>query len=308
MSYRKLALIMGLNYIGSNYELGGCLNDAINLKSLLPEYFSYEENNICLMTDNESGEYYPTRENILAQLESLVSRIENENTEECWISFSGHGSYQTDVNGDESDNKDECLCPLDVSTNGVISDDVIASYLGRIPSTCRVICLFDCCHSGTMGDLAYKYKYDLIKGQRRRVKRRVRRRIRRGGRYIYRWRHKWVWENKPDKWVWSGGEVNPNSSLTCPIITISGCRDPQTSADVYHSNLGKWGGALTDGFIKCIKTCKLSLNCGNLCHQLNHHMKQGSLSQQPVLCTSYELKQDQTFFRNPKHISDCIRT
>ncbi len=307
MSYRKLALILGLNYEGSSHELGGCQNDADNLRELLPEYFRYNSDDITVMTDKSSGDLWPSRENILAQLERLINRVETENIEECWISFSGHGSYLNDTGGDERDGRDECICPLDVTTHGVILDDVINSYLRRIPSTCRVICLFDCCHSGTMGDLAYRYSYQLKPGRRRRVRQRVRRRIRRGRRWIYRYVRRWVWKTEPGRWVWAGQTQN-QTGLPSHIITISGCRDPETSADVYYSHLGRWGGALTESFLKCIKNCQGQLSCGQLCQQLNEEMKRGKLSQQPVLATSYHLKPEDIFFRNPKTIKDCIKT
>ena len=217
MSYRKLALIMGLNYEGSNYELGGCQNDADNLRQLLPEYFRYNSDDITIMTDKSIGRLWPSRENILGQLERLINQVETENIEECWISFSGHGSYLKDTGGDEIDGRDECLCPLDVTTQGVIRDDVINSYLRRIPSTCRVICLFDCCHSGTMGDLAYRYSYQLKPGRRYRVRQRVRRRIRRGRRWIYRYVRRWVWKTDPGRWVWAG-LGKPKTRLNYQVI------------------------------------------------------------------------------------------
>ncbi len=308
MSFKKLALIMGLNYTGSSHALGGCINDAHNLNQLLQTYFSYSGDSITVMTDDTSGDLYPNKANILNQLETLVSRVISEDIEEVWISYSGHGSHTVDRNGDEVDRRDETLCPLDLQTAGMISDDVISGYLARIPTSCRVVCIFDSCHSGTMGDLTYKYVYDKTSEKRKRVRKRVRQRIRRGRRYVYRWVNKWVWQEGEEKWVWSGGKVNQNSKVSCPILTISGCRDPQTSADVFNSQIGRWGGALTNAFINAVKSTEKSLSCQDLCHHLNEHMKNEKLSQKPVLCSSYGLNSDNVFFRRAREDNCCIQT
>ena len=308
MTYNKLGLIMGLNYTGSTSALGGCINDAHNLRNLLVSDFSYSGDSITIMTDELSGSLYPNKQNIINQLEQLVNKVISDKITEVWISYSGHGSYTIDRNGDEEDNKDENICPLDFSQSGFITDDVIASYLARIPKTCRVVCIFDCCHSGTVCDLTYKYAYDKIAGKRKRVRKRVSRRVRRGRRYITRWVWRWVWENETDTWNWSGGEVNKNSKITCPIISISGCRDPQTSADVFNSEKNRWGGALTNAFINAVNGTDNSLSCRDLCQQLNKHMETNNLSQQPVLTTSYGLNSDHVFFRKALEDNCCIQT
>ncbi len=38
------------------------------------------------------------------------------------ITFSGHGTYQPDEDGDEADGLDEALCPYDLQTNGGRAD------------------------------------------------------------------------------------------------------------------------------------------------------------------------------------------
>ena len=299
---------MGLNYTGSTNALGGCINDAHNLRNLLVSDFSYSGDSITIMTDERRGFLYPSKQNILNQLEVLVTKVISDKITEVWISYSGHGSYTIDRNGDEEDNKDENICPLDFSQSGFITDDVIASYLARIPKTCRVVCIFDCCHSGTVCDLTYKYAYDKTAGKRKRVRKRVSRRVRRGRRYITRWVWRWVWENETETWKWSGGEVNKNSKITCPIISISGCRDPQTSADVFNSEKNRWGGALTNAFINAVNGTDKSLSCKDLCQQLNKHMETNKLSQQPVLCTSYGLNSENVFFRKAVEDDSCIQT
>ena len=299
----KKALIMGLNYIGTDNALNGCINDANRLKSLLQQDFGYNDTNITLMTDNEIGDLYPTQKNIITQIENIIENVKNNNIEELWISYSGHGSYIFDVNNDEQDNKDETICPLDMTTNGHISDDMINKYLSEIPSTCRVICLFDSCHSGTMGDLKYKYIYDKSVDQIKTSRKRIRVRIKKKKK---KWKWKWVTKQIriPGKWNWKSAEKNI-TPLNSQIITISGCRDPQVSMDIYSYQFNKWGGALTNAFIQIINDCKKELSCQTLCLELNKYMLEKKYSQKPVICSSYKLENDNIFYR--KLDTCCIR-
>lgn len=75
--------------------------------------------------------------------------------------FSGHGSQQLDVNGDEMDGFDETLCPSDYETNGVIVDDEINAIMVRpIDEGVTLHAIIDACHSGTALDLPYLCKMD----------------------------------------------------------------------------------------------------------------------------------------------------
>ena len=339
MVVKKRALIMGLNYIGTSSALGGCINDADGLKSLLQSHFGYSDDKIVLMTDNKGDVEYPTRANILSQLDTLVREAIDENLDEIWISYSGHGSYTWDSNNDESDGLDEQLCPLDYSTNGGITDDIINSYLARVPESCNVVALFDCCHSGTMCDLPNKYQYDKGPDKKRRVRekvkklvrreriRKIRKRVRvaytRNGRkrfryvikYIektipakYRYVYRRVWKTIPGEWKWNDSlNSKNNGKVKCQLITISGCRDPQTSADVYYSQVGEWNGALTKAFIENIKATSDNISCGDLCLRLNSSMVSQKLSQRPVICSSYNLEKTRLFYRCPTNQNTCIR-
>ena len=151
----KVALLMGLNYRGSSAELSGCINDVINTGKVLEEIYGYKSEEILYMTDD--SEIKPTIKNILDQLAILAKRTINEVINEVWISYSGHGSYVADRNGDEDDGKDECLVPLDYAQNGVILDDDLNYVLGLFNHDTRVIFIVDACHSETMLDLPYRY-------------------------------------------------------------------------------------------------------------------------------------------------------
>jgi hypothetical protein len=67
------------------------------------------------------------------------------------ITFSGHGTYQPDEDGDEADGLDEALCPYDLQTNGAaLIDDEIKSIFGARKAGVRIVLISDSCHSGTV--------------------------------------------------------------------------------------------------------------------------------------------------------------
>lgn len=151
----KIALLMGLNYRGSSAELSGCINDIEATYEVLKNVYSYQPENIVCMTDDT--DLKPTANNICAQLIKLAERSYEEELDEIWVSYSGHGSYMHDESGDEDDKKDECLVPLDYSSSGLIADDTLNHLLGLIKPNVKVIFIVDACHSETMLDLPYRY-------------------------------------------------------------------------------------------------------------------------------------------------------
>jgi metacaspase-1 len=152
----KIALVMGLNYIGTSFKLYGCINDAHNIKKFLKNQYNYKDDEIVLMTDNTDTK--PTRDNIINTLKDIVSKINDNNIKQLFISYSGHGTNVHDYSSDEDDKKDEVLVPLDVKQNGYIKDDIFHSILHDINNECVTFCLFDCCNSGTAVDLKYNHQ------------------------------------------------------------------------------------------------------------------------------------------------------
>ena len=154
----KLALIIGINYIGKNGELNGCINDTKKIIEFLKTRCGYDDSNIILLTDET--EVKPTKNNILNAIDTFVNRANNNNLKELWFSYSGHGSYTWNYGGDaEQDNKDEALVPLDYDTNGLITDDVLNKNLVRkLPKDAKLFSIIDACHSGTSLDLPFVYR------------------------------------------------------------------------------------------------------------------------------------------------------
>jgi Caspase domain len=73
----------------------------------------------------------------------------------------GHGSRVRDQDGDEEDGYDETLVPVDFQRSGQIRDDDIYKMLVKpMRSGVTMTCLMDCCHSGTVLDLPYRFTAD----------------------------------------------------------------------------------------------------------------------------------------------------
>ena len=143
----KKALLVGINYIGMEGQLNGCINDVENMSEVLKKEYSY--NDITIITDNT--EMKPTRVNIMKELLNLIL----SGNKELFFHYSGHGSQVKDVSGDEIDAIDECLVPLDYKTNGMILDDELRGLLQCLNADQKLTMILDCCHSGTGVDLPY---------------------------------------------------------------------------------------------------------------------------------------------------------
>jgi hypothetical protein len=91
---RRKALIIGINYFGSENELNGCINDAMNVKEFLvnDRGFSDSSHDMVVMTDepqNQGTSFYPTVANLMSAFKWLTSY--NEPGDLLWLSYSGHG-------------------------------------------------------------------------------------------------------------------------------------------------------------------------------------------------------------------------
>ncbi|KJA19551.1 hypothetical protein HYPSUDRAFT_44100 [Hypholoma sublateritium FD-334 SS-4] len=156
----KKALLIGINYTRTPFELKGCIIDVHRTYRFLIEYGGYRKRNIVLLTDDSSEpESLPTRDNIIRCMKALVENAERDDT--LFFHYSGHGSQIPDEDDDEDDGMDETIKPLDYEVNGDIVDDELHEILVKpLPDGCRLTALVDSCHSGTILDLPYVYCSD----------------------------------------------------------------------------------------------------------------------------------------------------
>lgn len=147
MPGNKKAVLIGINYLGTDYQLGGCANDVKDMKALLMKN-GFKEKDIITLSDDIKGATFPSRDNMLAQFNKLVT--EAKPGDDLFIHYSGHGTQVEDTDDSESDNMDEAICPA--SGDDIIDDD-LKKIVNKVPVGARLFGLFDCCHSGTICDL-----------------------------------------------------------------------------------------------------------------------------------------------------------
>lgn len=159
-SGQRKALFIGINYIGTNNKLNGCINDANAMMRFAMQNYGYRQEDIVILTDDfhqhQNSRAMPTRANIIDAMHWLVRGAQPNDS--LIFHYSGHGATTKDLDGDEDNGLDETICPLDFQTAGMIVDDEMNIILVQsLPPGCRLTAFFDSCHSGSALDLPYTY-------------------------------------------------------------------------------------------------------------------------------------------------------
>lgn len=204
------ALHIGLNFVnpksygGWDGKLTGCVNDAKSMKSIINAngYVAFLLNNKATYANVERAMLY------IAQLAT--------SKDSTFITYSGHGAFIPDDNGDENDKKDETVCLYD----GMLRDDSFSKLIDIIPG--KVYVISDSCHSATN---TKEFFYNIGNKKEKVIKNIDISKIK-------------------VKTPGMLGNKNPN------ILTLSACKDNEVAYD-----LGKHG-AFTDNIIKVIEIKK----------------------------------------------------
>lgn len=137
----KKALCIGINdYPGTNMDLAGCVNDANDwAQTLQARGFAVSQ-----LLDAQA-----TKAAMITAMTELIGGAVAGDS--LVITYSGHGTYQPDENGDEADGLDEALCPYDIKMIGeaLIDDEIHAMFAACKPGV-RLVLIADSCHSGTV--------------------------------------------------------------------------------------------------------------------------------------------------------------
>jgi hypothetical protein len=136
---RRTALCVGVDAYPPPNTLQGCVNDSRDWEAL----FQSMQYTVSTLRDGEA-----TRAGITNALARHVSEMKPGDI--FLLQYAGHGTQFPDDTGDEPDNKDEALCPVDMMTNGFIRDDEIRLILNRVPQGALAVAFIDCCHSGSI--------------------------------------------------------------------------------------------------------------------------------------------------------------
>ena len=144
----KKALLIGINYIGSQNELYGCISDVNSIKERIS---GQGFNDIKVITDLTPEK--PTRDIILLNFKNLL--INSKEGDLLFLLYSGHGSYVLDRNADEKDGYDELIVSCDFKS--ILDDELKAIIQTYLKPNVTLFAMFDSCFSGTILDLKYQY-------------------------------------------------------------------------------------------------------------------------------------------------------
>lgn len=140
---KRLAVCVGINnYPGTQNDLSGCVNDAREWATeLTTRGFSTTS-----LIDSQAS-----KGGIMFHVKDALRQAQPGDV--VVFTYSGHGSWTPDLDGDEPDGRDEALCPYDFE-NGLLTDDELYEvFTDRNPKV-RLVFISDSCHSGTVARFA----------------------------------------------------------------------------------------------------------------------------------------------------------
>jgi len=257
----KKALLIGCNYSSDpSHRLQGCVYDVYEMKKVLERVFDYTESDIIILSDS-NNDIEPTYSNILDNLKKLVD--ESVNLDEIYFHYSGHGTQIRDKNGDELDNKDEGIVPIDYNNSGILIDDVLYNnFFSKVDSKCRTVCVFDSCNSGSISDLNYSWLSD--------------------GKKIYK------------------TSLSNRKPIEKRVFVLSGSVDDKYSYEAVDPETSHPCGSLSLELRNILKDNNWILSIDVLIIGLTKKLKTSSFTQTPVLTTGFDSEQTELIFINPK--------
>ena len=136
----KRSLHIGINdYPGTGSDLSGCVNDANDWEAALNTR-GFETT---LLLDEQAK-----KRDMVEAISNIVSKTKKDDI--AVITYSGHGTWIADEDGDEADGRDEALCPYDTFEGNILTDDELYEIFTQRSWGARVIFISDSCHSGSV--------------------------------------------------------------------------------------------------------------------------------------------------------------
>jgi hypothetical protein len=233
----KRAFLVGINrYRIAGADLRGCVNDVKDLSAALVQFHGFRKSDITVLTDLAATK---------KAIESGIRKVlrESKKGDVALIHYSGHGSHVPDDNQDESDGRDEILCPTDLDWDDPLRDDWLRKTFDSVAAGVHLTVIMDCCHSGTNTrevlppDAPVKERYlpspSTLKAVEsgRSAPRKVTTELRASSR--------------------AARKARDIVKAELPEVLITGCRDTQTSADAFIN--GRFNGALTFALVDAIR-------------------------------------------------------
>jgi metacaspase-1 len=225
------ALCIGVDRYGNGANLAGCVNDALDWGVVLKERGAQTFN----LTDGAA-----TRQGIIGHMTEMVALLRRGQT--GVITFSGHGTWVPDEDGDEPDRRDEAICPVDLWDNGVITDDELFKIFTSRAYGSRLIFVSDSCHSGSVNRLAGPLLYHIVDRKTTVEGWDVDNRPVRLARFLA--PSTFLTGNRLERAQTVGHAVGRSTTRTS-ALTLTGCRDEEYSYDAWFPQPG--GGQRANG-------------------------------------------------------------
>ena len=259
---KKIAVLIGINYVGTPNNLFGCHNDVLKYRLVLINNFGYKDEDIKMLLDLNDYEY-PTKNNIIKYMNWIYDQTTISNlVDEITFYYSGHGTNIRDTNGDEPDKMDECIVPLDFNKSGLIVDDYIyLNFLSKLKPVKKIIIIMDSCNSASCTDLPFSFTLN---------------------------------NNKIIKQFYSKRSVIKNNQN---IVVLSGCLDPKYSFDTKEPD-GTPCGLLSYWLRKTLEKYNYNCTIENLLISIKNGF--GINDQMPVLSVNSNIHVPSSIIFNNK--------
>lgn len=264
---KTCALLIGLDYPGyAHYrQLDCCVNDVRLMKETLTTVYQVPCENIRVLTDEQQGGKAVTWAELVLAIHQLAVDSWKKDLDAAVFMFSGHGTqvFADRAEGIEADGLDEGIAPSDYDSRGIIRDGYLRRLFEGFNPKTKVVCVFDCCHSGSIMDLPFYY----INGRDE------------TGLFIKK------------RGTALDASALDASALDANIFVFSACKDKEISADFHDELSGRTYGAMTKLLTGLLKEAP-GLHVTQLQTKLNERYRQLGYNQTCVLSTSREIHED----------------
>ncbi|KPI86194.1 putative metacaspase 5 [Leptomonas seymouri] len=262
------ALLIGIDYTGTQHELSGCVNDVHAMIDTLRQIdFPITESSVLVDDEHVANvTALPTRENIIKYISWLVKDAQSGDT--LFFHYSGHGAQTKALERDEE--FDHCIIPLDYETEGsLLADDLFKMLVEPLSEGVRLTCVLDCCYSATMLDLPFGFVSNKRASDVGNSMTHFMKKLRNSN------------FSKGDVVVFSGCEDDPSS---VDVQNVSSFSNGETGA----------GGAATQAFIWALANTA-GLDYLSILLKARDLLKEKEFTQVPQLSSSKPLDLDRTF-------------
>ncbi|KAK9802861.1 hypothetical protein WJX73_010703 [Symbiochloris irregularis] len=264
----RKALLVGINYIGSEHQLNGCINDIHNVLNFLTRYAGWptDANSLVILADDRpEPQFKPTRQNMINAMQWLTAGARPGDS--LFFHYSGHGGTVKDPTGQEEKGYDSTICTI---------FDLPFSYR---PNEDGEI---------TMSEFATKARALLFDWQQVMNSKDVRGRMDAGMHMFQGGKELWnavTHRGEPGQdWQETNHTHGPHGAVFC----WSGCKDDQTSADATIS--GQASGAMSWALITTLEQQPDQTYAQIL--QNTRHMLLGKYTQIPQLAVGQKCNLD----------------